>query len=34
MTVLTDPHGASFIASKFVPENSNLAAQAGTAGAA
>jgi hypothetical protein len=28
MTVITDPQGASFIASKFVPENSDLGAQA------
>jgi uncharacterized protein len=29
MTVLADPQGASFIASKFVPENRDLASQAG-----
>ena len=28
MTVLTDPQGATFIASKFVPENKNLGSQA------
>lgn len=28
MTVITDPQGATFIASKFVPENQNLASQA------
>jgi uncharacterized protein len=28
MTVITDPQGATFIASKFVPENKNLDAQA------
>jgi uncharacterized protein len=34
-TVLTDPQGATFIASKFVPENASLAGQAdSTAGAA
>jgi uncharacterized protein len=27
MTVLTDPQGANFIASKFVPENRELAGQ-------
>jgi hypothetical protein len=26
--VLADPQGATFIASKFVPENKNLASQA------
>jgi predicted enzyme related to lactoylglutathione lyase len=26
MTVITDPHGATFTASKFVPENKDLAA--------
>ena len=26
MTVLADPEGASFVASKFVPENSELGA--------
>ena len=31
MTVITDPQGASFIASKFVPENKSLAGSAGTA---
>jgi predicted enzyme related to lactoylglutathione lyase len=35
MTVIADPAGATFIASKFVPENRDLAAQAdATAGAA
>jgi uncharacterized protein len=35
MTVIADPQGASFIASKFVPENRDLAGQAdATAGAA
>jgi predicted enzyme related to lactoylglutathione lyase len=29
MTVITDPQGATFIASKFVPENRDLAAPAG-----
>ena len=28
MTVITDPQGATFIASKFVPENRDLAGQA------
>jgi hypothetical protein len=28
MTVITDPQGATFIASKFVPENQDLAGQA------
>jgi hypothetical protein len=27
MTVLTDPHGATFTACKFVPENQDLATQ-------
>jgi hypothetical protein len=27
MTILADPQGATFIASKFVPENRDLAAQ-------
>jgi hypothetical protein len=31
MTVLADPQGATFIANKFVPENKDLAAQAGSA---
>ena len=31
MTVLTDPQGATFIASKFVPENRNLGSQADAA---
>src|SRR3954469_3634300 len=34
MTVLTDPAGATFIASQFVPENAKLGATAGTAAAA
>ena len=34
MTVITDPQGATFIASKFVPENRDLAAQASSASAA
>ena len=34
MTVLADPQGASFIASKFVPENRDLATQAGAASSA
>ena len=29
MTVITDPQGATFTASKFVPENKNLAQEAG-----
>ena len=29
MTVITDPQGATFAASKFVPENKNLAQEAG-----
>ena len=33
MTVLTDPQGAMFIASKYVPENRDLAGQAGEASA-
>jgi hypothetical protein len=32
MTVLTDPQGASFVASTFVPENRDLGSQ--SAGAA
>ncbi len=31
MTILTDPQGATFIASKFVPENKDLATQTDTA---
>jgi predicted enzyme related to lactoylglutathione lyase len=31
MTVITDPQGATFIASQFVPENKNLGAEAGSA---
>jgi len=34
MTVITDPQGATFIASKFVPENKDLAVQASSAQAA
>jgi hypothetical protein len=34
VTVLTDPQGATFIASKFVPENRDLASQTGAANAA
>ena len=34
MTVITDPQGATFIASKFVPENRELAAQAGSVASA
>jgi uncharacterized protein len=34
MTVITDPQGATFIASKFVPENKALATRAGTTAAA
>ena len=34
MTVIADPQGATFIASKFVPENKDLAAQAGSAASA
>ena len=34
MTVLADPAGATFIASKFVPENKDLATQAGSPAAA
>jgi hypothetical protein len=30
MTVISDPQGATFIASKFVPENRDLASQAGS----
>ena len=31
MTVITDPQGATFIASQFVPENKDLVPQAGSA---
>ncbi|MGH2954225.1 MAG: VOC family protein [Solirubrobacterales bacterium] len=31
MTVITDPQGATFTASKFVPENKSLAEEADTA---
>lgn len=34
MTVITDPQGATFIASKFVPENKDLGTQAGSAATA
>ena len=34
MAVLADPQGATFIASKFVPENKDLAAQTGSAAGA
>jgi uncharacterized protein len=34
MAVIADPQGATFVASKFVAENSNLETQANTAGAA
>jgi uncharacterized protein len=34
MTVITDPQGATFIASKFVPENKELGSQADAVGAA
>ena len=34
MTVITDPQGATFIASKFVPENSDLASPADSTGTA
>jgi hypothetical protein len=34
MTVIADPQGATFIASKFVPENKDLATQAGSAAGA
>jgi uncharacterized protein len=34
MTVLSDPQGATFIASKYVPENRDLAGQAGTTASA
>ena len=30
MTVISDPQGATFIASKFVPENRDLVGQADT----
>jgi predicted enzyme related to lactoylglutathione lyase len=30
MTVISDPHGATFTASKFVPENQGLAAESGS----
>jgi predicted enzyme related to lactoylglutathione lyase len=33
MTILSDPAGATFIASKFVPENRDLAATANSAAA-
>jgi hypothetical protein len=31
MTVIADPQGATFIASKFVPENKDLGSQADAA---
>ena len=31
MTIISDPQGATFTASKFVPENKSLAGSAGTA---
>ena len=31
MTVITDPQGATFTASKFVPENKDLATESGAA---
>ena len=34
MAVLADPQGATFIASKFVPENRDLAGEAGSAATA
>ena len=34
MTVLTDPQGATFVASKFVPENQDLGSQANAAASA
>jgi uncharacterized protein len=34
MAVIADPQGATFVASKFVPENRDLASQGSTAGAA
>lgn len=34
MAVISDPQGATFVASKFVPENRDLASQGSTAGAA
>jgi predicted enzyme related to lactoylglutathione lyase len=34
MTVISDPQGATFIASKFVPENQDLAAQPGATASA
>jgi uncharacterized protein len=30
MTVISDPHGATFTASRFVPENQGLASQPGS----
>jgi predicted enzyme related to lactoylglutathione lyase len=33
-TVITDPQGATFTASKFVPENRDLASQTGSTGRA
>jgi hypothetical protein len=34
MTVISDPQGATFVASKFVPENRNVGTQAGSSAAA
>ena len=34
MAVIADPQGATFVASKFVPENRDLERQANTASAA
>jgi hypothetical protein len=34
MAVIADPQGATFVASKFVPENRDMERQANTAGAA
>jgi hypothetical protein len=32
MTVIADPHGATFIASQFAPENRDLGGEADAAG--
>ena len=34
VAIVADSHGATFIASKFVPENKDLATQAGQAASA
>jgi uncharacterized protein len=34
MTVIADPQGATFVASKFVPENRDMATQSSAAGTA